>query len=97
MKRFESCTRKIILLWECSSYRRPGETYDEAIKIGTLFRKYLIEAWAPMQFPEGAFYLPISEKVKCDKLEMWVRERMRSNLARGGKSIWSCRITSAEN
>src|SRR5271169_5530353 len=44
----------------------PGGDVTEALKIGALFRKYLIYAWAPIRFPEGGFYLPLAERAKCE-------------------------------
>ncbi len=43
----------------------PGGDLDDAIKIGEFFRKYFIFAVAPIRFPEGSFYLPLSESVEC--------------------------------
>ncbi len=43
----------------------PGGDVDEAIKIGRFFRKYLISVTSPFRWPEGGFYLPVAESVKC--------------------------------
>jgi len=43
-----------------------GGDLEEALKIGLLFRKYLIEARAPIKFHDGEFYLPHAEHVTCN-------------------------------
>jgi hypothetical protein len=47
-----------------------GGDVDEAIKIGTLFRKYLIYARAPTRFSGGDFYLPLANRAKCKDSSM---------------------------
>jgi hypothetical protein len=44
----------------------PGGDVDEAIKIWRFFRKYFIGVTSPIRWPEGGFYLPIAESVKCE-------------------------------
>src|SRR5271167_2215859 len=40
----------------------PGGDIDEAIKIGRLFRKYLISTVAPSQLPGGEIYSPWTDR-----------------------------------